>query len=112
MRRADLWGTVKRTAGGPPIFCRRKTSDIELRGKLGTLLYEAEPLLRLVSHQALYRTLRLHGIANRHFEERSLLGIHRRFAELARHHLAKALEPADLDLAIAFEHRPEQLFAM
>ena len=72
-------------------------------GELGAFLDEAEALLGLVAHQA------VDGVAGRLLlddldpEERALRRVHGGFLELAGHHLAEALEAADLDLAVAVE---------
>src|SRR4051812_9407801 len=78
-------------------------------GELGVLLDVAEAFFGFAAHQLLHE---LRGCAQRallgvigehHLEQGALARMHRGFLKLARRHLAKSLEAADLDLAAAVE---------
>src|SRR5690242_16257543 len=94
--------------------CGSPGSDVEILRELCVLLDVLEAQLRLAAHQPFHQVRGLAGfrtfffvVAMRHADpkQRALLRVHGGFLELARRHLAEALEAADLDLALAGELR-------
>ena len=84
---------------------RRQISSTSVVGEFGALLDEAEARFGLGAHQRVDRVLGAASIASDHVdpEQRALPRVHGGFLELRGHHLAQALEAADLDLAAAGE---------
>src|SRR4051794_35653309 len=77
--------------------------QLRFRHEFRALRNEAEAFLGLVAHELLddFFGRLAFAVLQCDAQERALGGVHRGFLELARHHLAKALETADLDLAAA-----------
>src|SRR5262249_52989710 len=88
------------------------SSEVEVfRRELRVLLDEFEAQLGLAAHQGLDQAFDLSlGLRQRHACERALLRVHGGLLELSGHHLAQALEAADLGL-LALERGREQLVA-
>src|SRR5690606_22588424 len=87
-------------------------SDVEVVSELGALLDEAETRIGLVAHQVLDRPAGVGVLDDGDAQERAPGGVHGGFPELRWHHLAKALEAADLDLAPAVELALQQFLAV
>src|SRR3982751_2296523 len=76
------------------------TSDIEDPHVLRVLLDELAPGLDLVAHQLREDLVRERRVLDLDPDKHALRRVHRRLAELARVHLAEALEAADLQAVL------------
>ena len=72
-----------------------KKSDIEVAHELGVLLDELAARLDLVAHEDREELIGFLGILHLDAQHRAALGIHGRFPELLRIHLAKAFVALD-----------------